>query len=89
MASGADSTGVGVGHVAGDEGRAKITVSISTTPFSTQNRKTVGRHEKRNVEMAAAIANTFEPAIMLNLYPRSTIDICIEILQQDGGTWVV
>ena len=37
------------------------------------------------VEFAAAIKNTFEPVINLELYPRSSIDISLLILQQDGS----
>lgn len=86
-AAGPDIGSSGVWHAGGEEGKARISVSISTTPFSSQNRKSVARTDKRNVELAVAIANTFEPAIMLGLYPRSTIDISIEVLQQDGGVF--
>ena len=35
--------------------------------------------------MASTIRATFEPVVQTNLYPRSQIDIYIQILQQDGG----
>jgi len=35
--------------------------------------------------MAATIKSTFEPAILTTLYPRSQIDIYVQVLQQDGG----
>lgn len=31
------------------------------------------------------IKSTFEPVIMTSLYPRSQIDIFVQVLQQDGG----
>lgn len=37
------------------------------------------------MEFAAAIKSTFEPVIQVHLYPRSQIDIFVQILQQDGG----
>lgn len=37
------------------------------------------------MELAASLKNTFEPAIMLDLYPRSTIDISLLVLNQDGS----
>jgi len=37
------------------------------------------------LELAAAIKSTFEPVIHTGLYPRSQIDIIVEIHQQDGG----
>lgn len=38
--------------------------------------------------MAAAIKNTFEPTIMTHLYPRSQIDIFVQVLSQDGGQFI-
>lgn len=35
--------------------------------------------------MAATIKSTFEPAVLTTLYPRSQIDIYVQVLQQDGG----
>jgi exosome complex component RRP41 len=40
---------------------------------------------RRILEMAAAIKSTFEPVIQTSLYPRSQIDIFVQVLQQDGG----
>jgi exosome complex component RRP41 len=40
---------------------------------------------RRLLELAAAIKSTFEPVIQTGLYPRSQIDIIVEIHQQDGG----
>lgn len=35
--------------------------------------------------MASTIKSTFEPVVQTNLYPRSQIDIFVQVLQQDGG----
>lgn len=64
---------------------AAISVHISTTPFSSIDRKKLGRTDKRFADLAQSIQNTFEPVVMLQLYPRSTIDIYIQVLQQDGA----
>jgi exosome complex component RRP41 len=37
------------------------------------------------MELSAAIKNTFDPVIQKHLYPRSELDIYVQILQQDGG----
>lgn len=42
---------------------------------------TLGR---RTIEIAAAVKNTFEPVLLLHLYPRSSIDIYLQILANDG-----
>ena len=47
-----------------------------TTPWSSH---------RRILEFAAAIKSTFEPVIQTHLYPRSQIDIFVQVLQQDGG----
>ncbi|WAQ87658.1 hypothetical protein PtA15_8A564 [Puccinia triticina] len=63
----------------------QISVHISTTPFSSIDRKKIARSDKKFADFAQAIQNSFEPVVMLNLYPRSTIDIYIQVLQQDGA----
>jgi ribonuclease PH len=40
---------------------------------------------RRVLEFAAAIKATFEPVIQTHLYPRSQIDIFVQVLEQDGG----
>lgn len=37
------------------------------------------------LDMAASIKTTIEPVIQTSLYPRSQIDIFVQVLQQDGG----
>lgn len=53
--------------------------------FSRGERKNRSRGDRRSVEAAMVIRQTFECAIMTNLYPRSQIDIYIQVLQADGG----
>lgn len=40
---------------------------------------------RRLLELSALIKSTFEPVIQTGLYPRSQVDIVVEIHQQDGG----
>ncbi|KAG0327147.1 Exosome complex component RRP41 [Dissophora globulifera] len=35
--------------------------------------------------MASFVKQTFEPVVSTNLYPRSQIDIYLQVIQQDGG----
>ncbi|PPQ91016.1 hypothetical protein CVT25_013941 [Psilocybe cyanescens] len=65
--------------------RANINVEISIVPFSTGDRRKRSRGDKRILEFAAAIKSTFEPAIQTSLYPRSQIDVFVQVIQQDGG----
>jgi len=36
-------------------------------------------------ELASAIKATFQPVVQTHLYPRSQIDVFVQVLQQDGG----
>ncbi|KAF8920144.1 ribosomal protein S5 domain 2-type protein [Mucidula mucida] len=65
--------------------RANINVELSIASFSTGERRKRSRGDKRILEMAATIKSTFEPVIQTTLYPRSQIDIFVQVLQQDGG----
>lgn len=40
---------------------------------------------RRLYELGSTIKATFEPVVQTNLYPRSQIDIYVQVLQQDGG----
>ena len=39
----------------------------------------------KSVEIGLAIKQTFEAAILSHLYPRTQIDIFVQVLQADGG----
>jgi exosome complex component RRP41 len=54
-------------------------------PFSVQERKSPAP-SRREVELSKVIRESLEPAVFVDLYPRSGIDIYIEVLQADGGT---
>ncbi|GAA5989860.1 hypothetical protein JCM10908_002353 [Rhodotorula pacifica] len=44
-----------------------------------------GGKDRRTIEIAAAVKNTFEPVLLLHLYPRSSIDIYLQVLENDGS----
>ena len=54
-------------------------------PFSVEERKSPAP-SRREVELSKVIRETFEPAIFLEKFPRTSIDLFIEVLQADGGT---
>ncbi|KAF7312191.1 RNase-PH domain-containing protein [Mycena indigotica] len=65
--------------------RANINVEVTIAAFSTGERRKRNRGDKRILELAATIKSTFEPVIQTSLYPRSQIDIFVQVLEQDGG----
>lgn len=54
-------------------------------PFSVQERKSPAP-SRRDIELSKVIREALEPAIFLEYYPRTGIDVFVEILQADGGT---
>ena len=49
--------------------------------FSTGERKKRPRGDRKSQEMSIHLRQTFEAAIKTELYPRSQIDIFVEVLQ--------
>jgi len=54
-------------------------------PFSVQERKSPAP-SRREVELSKVIRESLEPSIFIEYYPRTGIDIFVEVLQADGGT---
>ncbi|HVP26323.1 MAG TPA: exosome complex exonuclease Rrp41 [Candidatus Bathyarchaeia archaeon] len=54
-------------------------------PFSVQERKSPAP-SRREVELSKVIRECLEPAVFVEYYPRTMIDVFIEVLQADGGT---
>jgi exosome complex component RRP41 len=54
-------------------------------PFSVQERKSPAP-SRREVELSKVIKESLEPALFLDLYPRTGVDVFVEVLQADGGT---
>lgn len=65
--------------------RAILRVRYHMAPFSTTERKSPAP-TRREVELSKVIREALEASVFTELYPRTTIDIFIEILQADGGT---
>ncbi|MGC9345952.1 MAG: exosome complex exonuclease Rrp41 [Candidatus Bathyarchaeales archaeon] len=54
-------------------------------PFSVQERKSPAP-SRREIELSKVIRESLEPSIFIEYYPRTSIDLFIEVLQADGGT---
>ncbi|KAI5451129.1 Exosome non-catalytic core component [Naganishia albida] len=64
--------------------RAVVNVEVGEAGWASQGGKRT-RGDKRLTEVAAAVRDTFEPVILLNLYPRTEISIYLQVLGSDGG----
>ena len=54
-------------------------------PFSTDPRRSPAP-SRRDTEISMVMRYALEPAIFLNRYPRSAIEVYAEVLEADGGT---
>jgi len=65
--------------------RAVIRCRYHMAPFSTHERKnpTLSRRE---IELSKVIREALEPITISELYPRTSIDVFIEVINADGGT---
>jgi len=66
--------------------RAIINCEYSMATFSTGERKKKFKRDRRSTEISLVIRQTFESVIMTHLFPRTQIDIFMQVLQADGGT---
>ncbi|MFN4335978.1 MAG: exosome complex exonuclease Rrp41 [Candidatus Nitrosocaldus sp.] len=54
-------------------------------PFSVEERKNPAP-SRREIEISKITREALEPALILEDYPRTVIDVFIEVLQSDGGS---
>ncbi|XP_046446615.1 exosome complex component RRP41-like [Daphnia pulex] len=67
--------------------KAFVNCQYSTATFSMGERKRRPRGDRKSTEMSTHLEETFAAAIRTELYPRSQIDIFVEVLQADGGNY--
>ena len=65
--------------------RAALRCRYHMAPFSVQERKSPAP-SRREQELSKVIRESLEPSIFSEYYPRTAIDLFIEVLQADGGT---
>ncbi len=65
--------------------RAVIKCRYHMAPFSVEERKSPAP-SRRELELSKVIREALEASIVSELYPRTSIDIFIEVLQSDGGS---
>jgi len=65
--------------------RTRLRCRYHMAPFSVQERKSPAP-SRREIELSKVIREALEPSIFLEYYPRTSIDVFVEVLQADGGT---
>lgn len=59
--------------------QALVNCEFSMATFSTGERKKRPKGDRKSVEISIAIQRTFEACILTSLYPRSQIDIFVQV----------
>lgn len=57
----------------------------SMAPFSTSERRKRRVADRKSLETALAVKQTLEHTVLTHLYPRSQIDVFLQVIQADGG----
>ncbi len=65
--------------------RSRLRARYHMAPFSVDERKSPAP-SRREIELSKVITEALEPSIFLEYYPRTSIDLFIEVLQANGGT---
>ncbi len=67
--------------------RAVVRCRYHMAPFSVDERKNPAP-SRREIEISKVIREALEPALTVEDYPRTAIEIFVEVLQSDGGSRV-
>ncbi len=65
--------------------RAILRCRYNMAPFSVEERKRPGP-DRRAVEIGKVMQGALEPAILMHYYPKSMIEISVEVVQANAGT---
>lgn len=65
--------------------QAVIEMNLNIASFSTLQRRKRSKNDKRMIEMKTTLERTFEQSVMSHLYPRTLIEVNVQVLAQDGA----
>lgn len=68
-----------------DPAKAVVHCRYNMASFSVSDRKRPGP-DRRSIEISKVVGEAFSSVIFVEQFPRTTVDIFIEILQADAGT---
>ena len=68
-----------------DPHKARLLYRYNMAPFSVEDRKRPGP-DRRSVEISKVSREALERVVFLNYFPKTSIDVFVEVLQADAGT---
>jgi exosome complex component RRP41 len=66
--------------------KANVNVAYNMTAFSVEERVRPGSPGRRSIEISKIISEALEHVVFAEQYPRTSIDIYLEVLQANAGT---
>ena len=67
-------------------GEAVVCVEYRTATFGAIDRRRKSKGDRQSLEKAVWLQRTFEEVILTDQFPKSQIEIFVEIIQQDGSS---
>ncbi len=71
-----------------DPYKAKLKVRYMMTPFCSKGEHSRSGPNRRSIEISKVMREAFEPVVMTKNFPRSQIEVYVEVIQAEGGTRV-
>jgi exosome complex component RRP41 len=71
-----------------DPYKAKLKIRYTMAPFCSKGEHSRSGPNRRSIEISKVIREAFEPVVLSNNFPRSQIEVYIEVVQAEGGTRV-
>ncbi len=71
-----------------DPYKARLKVRYAMSPFCSPGEHSRSGPNRRSIEISKVIREAFEPVILTHLFPKSQIEVYIEVLQAEGGSRV-
>ncbi|MBI5177252.1 exosome complex exonuclease Rrp41 [Candidatus Micrarchaeota archaeon] len=71
-----------------DPHKALINARYIMAPFSGQEEHGRAGPNRRSIEVSKVIKHVFENNVLVHSFPKTTVDLMLEVLQSDGGTRV-
>ncbi len=66
--------------------KAIMRVRYHMAPFSTKDERKNPAPSRREIEISRVLREALEPSVFLEHFPRSLIDVFLEVVQADGST---
>ncbi len=71
-----------------DPYKARLKIRYAMSPFCSKGEHSRSGPNRRSIEISKVIREAFEPVVLTALFPKSQIEVYVEVLQAEGGTRV-